>query len=94
MQVMQGEDRAALSAATPTPNAAPVSTGPVDPPARASRPLLALTAILAVLWYAADQASKAWALSALADGRPVDLVGDRLQLVLVHNPGAAFSLGT
>ena len=94
MQVMQGEDRAALSAATPTPNAAPVSTGPVAPPARASRPLLALTAILAVLWYAADQASKAWALSALADGRPVDLVGDRLQLVLVHNPGAAFSLGT
>jgi len=47
-----------------------------------------------LLWYAADQASKAWALRALADGDPVEVLGERLGLVLVHNPGAAFSLGT
>ena len=90
MQVMQGEDRAALSAATPTPP----GLVPDDAPARARRPLIALTGSLALLWYAADQVSKAWALRALADGDPVDLVGQRLRLVLVHNPGAAFSLGT
>ncbi|MBK8757698.1 MAG: signal peptidase II [Actinomycetales bacterium] len=87
---MQGEDRAALSAATPTPP----GLVPDDAPARARRPLIALTGSLALLWYAADQVSKAWALRALADGDPVDLVGQRLRLVLVHNPGAAFSLGT
>lgn len=38
-----------------------------------------------------DQATKWWALRALADG-PVDVVGP-LQLRLVHNTGSAFSIG-
>lgn len=40
-----------------------------------------------------DQLSKAWAVSALADGQVVNLIGQLLRLRLVYNPGAAFSLG-
>ncbi|WP_067782874.1 signal peptidase II [Actinomyces vulturis] len=42
----------------------------------------------------ADQLSKMWALSALADGHEQPLIGHFLTLVLVHNPGAAFSFAT
>ena len=53
-----------------------------------------------VLWLVAvaiiivDQATKQWALSALADGRHTALIGRALGLVLVRNPGAAFSFAT
>lgn len=40
-----------------------------------------------------DQLSKVWALSALAEGQVVSLLGRFLRLRLVYNPGAAFSLG-
>jgi len=41
-----------------------------------------------------DQASKAWARSALAHGAQVPLVGDLVSLRLVHNSGAAFSFAS
>ena len=44
--------------------------------------------------YLADQASKAWAVAALTDQAPRDLLGRFLRLELIRNPGAAFSLGT
>ena len=53
-----------------------------------------------VLWLVAvaiivvDQATKQWALSALADGQHTALLGRVLGLVLVRNPGAAFSFAT
>lgn len=40
----------------------------------------------------ADQASKAWAESALADGRRIPILGDTLDLRLVLNSGSAFGL--
>lgn len=55
---------------------------------------------VAVLWAVAvvivvvDQVTKQWALSALADGRHTALLGRALGLVLVRNPGAAFSFAT
>ncbi|WP_136192225.1 signal peptidase II [Actinomyces ruminicola] len=55
---------------------------------------------LAVLWLLAlvvvvvDQATKAWAVATLSDGRRLHLLGDWLSLVLVRNPGAAFSFAT
>ena len=55
---------------------------------------IGLLAVVLALGYAADQLSKAWALRTLDPGRPRDLVGSVLRLRLVHNPGAAFSLGT
>ncbi|WP_462417338.1 signal peptidase II [Kytococcus sp. Marseille-QA3725] len=49
---------------------------------------------LATLWVVVDQATKEWALASLERGRSVPLLGELLQLRLVFNPGAAFSLGT
>lgn len=40
----------------------------------------------------ADQVTKAWALSALSDGRRVDIAGSVLGLRLVRNSGTAFGL--
>lgn len=52
-----------------------------------------LFAVVAVVGYLVDQATKAWALVALAD-EPVGVIGDWFTLRLVFNPGAAFSTGT
>ncbi len=50
--------------------------------------------MIALVAYAVDQASKVVAVAEL-DGRPnVQVLGEVLQLNLVRNPGAAFSLGT
>lgn len=46
---------------------------------------------VAAIIIAFDQATKAWVVAALSDG-PVVLIDGFLQLRLVRNPGAAFSL--
>ena len=73
--------------------------GPVAPlsPSGAARPsvrpaLLALLAAVAVAVIALDQATKTWAVHALADGP--QHVWWRLRFLLALNSGAAFSLGT
>lgn len=48
---------------------------------------------VAAAGVALDQASKAWALRALGDGAWRPLLGDRVGLQLLGNPGAAFSIG-
>lgn len=58
-----------------------------------SRKTALWAAVAAVVWLA-DQATKWWAERSLDDGQAVQLFGGWLQLRLVHNPGAAFSLGT
>ena len=64
------------------------------------RPRTRLGGYLPVLWAVAvavalvDQATKAWAVGALADGHRVPVLGDLLGLVLLRNPGAAFSFAT
>ncbi|MEI2732717.1 MAG: signal peptidase II [Dermatophilaceae bacterium] len=83
MPLLQGEGGARL---IDTPD--PANAG------RPARRLFALVAVLALTSYAADQASKAWAVAALTDAPPRDLVGSVLRLVLIRNPGAAFSIGT
>ncbi|MEU7974265.1 signal peptidase II [Micromonospora sp. NPDC049089] len=50
--------------------------------------------LIAAVVLAADQASKFWAESALSDGQTITLLGELLQLRLVYNPGAAFSIGS
>jgi len=61
---------------------------------RPRRTTWGLFAVVAVALYAVDQVTKALAVERLT-GRPdAQLVGDLLQLRLVYNPGAAFSLGT
>jgi len=56
--------------------------------------LIALLVGVAVVAYALDQSTKAWASSALDPMRPRQVVGTLLQLHLTHNPGAAFSIAT
>lgn len=53
----------------------------------------AVMVAVAGVGIAADQATKQWAIAALAPGEPVPLLGTVLQLYLIRNPGAAFSLG-
>lgn len=75
-------------------------TSPIDDDARdagatraSRRRVWPLLVLLAVLTFAADQASKVWALDALVPGAPRDLLGSFLRLNLIFNSGAAFSLG-
>lgn len=59
---------------------------------RPTRPLpIGIAIVLACV--AVDQATKLWALRALHPGEYHPLVGKYFGLQLVHNPGAAFSIG-
>ncbi|SDO81213.1 signal peptidase II [Pedococcus dokdonensis] len=85
MRDMQDEAGAPLIAADETP---------ADPrPARERRALFALMVGAAVVAYALDQATKAWALASLEVGSPVNVVSDLIRLNLIRNAGAAFSIG-
>lgn len=71
--------------------------GTDDPPTAPSTPrrLLYLALIIvAVPVYLADQLTKAWATANLAPDQPRELIGSVLQLNLIRNSGAAFSIGT
>ena len=84
---MQDTAGAPLTGADPSaPEPAPVPTG-------GRRRLTTTLVVLAALTLALDQGTKAWALATLTPGEPVDLVGSWIQLNLIRNPGAAFSLG-
>lgn len=73
------------SDATAPPSAATAGIG-----RRSASWLVAVTAIVVI---GLDQLSKVWAVSALTGRPPLQVVGSWLQLVLVRNSGAAFSLG-
>lgn len=60
----------------------------------ASRRATTVWLAVASIVYLLDQVSKEWAVRALRDGMPRQVLGDWLQLRLTFNPGAAFSLGT
>lgn len=47
--------------------------------------------MLAVLTVVIDQLSKQWAVTNLADGREIPVIGDFISLLLTYNSGAAFS---
>ncbi|OKL47552.1 signal peptidase II [Boudabousia liubingyangii] len=49
---------------------------------------------LAILSLLIDQGTKLWALKSLGNGRIIQVPGGFFSLKLVHNPGAAFSMGT
>ncbi len=77
-------------AGTPlTTSTRPSRTGPLG-----RNVLLRRLALVAVLGYATDQGSKAWAVAALDPGVPQRILGPVLQLRLIRNPGAAFSMAT
>lgn len=84
---MQEEARATLTT-HPSADHAPASTTV----AGRSR-LYAVLAATVVVTLVVDQVSKAWALGALTPGLARPLVGSWIQLRLIRNSGAAFSLG-
>jgi signal peptidase II len=87
MHAMQDEAGTPLTANNPTaPVPAPVPTG-------GRRRLFGVLVGLAAAVLVADQLSKVWALAALSPGEPVPVIGEWIQLNLIRNPGAAFSLG-
>lgn len=49
---------------------------------------------IAALIWALDFSTKAWALNSVSPVKPTQIFGSFLQLRLVFNPGAAFSVGT
>ncbi len=55
---------------------------------------VAVFACVAVVALVADQLTKAWAQSALADGRTVQVIPGVLSFTLVHNPGASLGMGS
>ncbi|MGH3470971.1 MAG: signal peptidase II [Nocardioidaceae bacterium] len=69
-------------------------TDHTDGASPAPRRKIVLWGAVAVVAYAADQASKWWATHHLTEGVPHQLIGSWLQLRLTHNAGAAFSVGT
>jgi signal peptidase II len=71
-----------------------LTDGTPAPPVSNSHPRLRLWVAVAAVAYVLDQATKAWAEHALADGEPRSVLGDLLSFHLTHNPGAAFSMGT
>jgi signal peptidase II len=60
----------------------------------AARRSLGLFFGVGLVVYVLDQGTKALAVDRLEQRAPVHVVGDLVQLVLVRNPGAAFSTGT
>lgn len=68
-------------------------TDPAATAARGSSRWLTLL-VVAALTLAADQASKAWAVRALADHLHRPLLGDLFGLQLIANSGAAFSIAS
>ena len=99
VHVMQAEAGAPLIPApapdaSPTPSSAvPVNPDP-RPPCDRDAALFAVLVAAAVTVYTADQLTKAWAAATLPPEQPRHLIGSLLQLNLIRNPGAAFSIGT
>ena len=75
-----------------TPGTSLSSSAPAPPRSRGR--LVSRLAASAALVYVIDQVSKGLAVRRLTPGDPVELVGSLVQLRLIRNPGAAFSLAT
>jgi signal peptidase II len=66
----------------------------ISAPARPRRHLLAALWALCIGIVVLDRVTKALALAHLTENTPVPVVGELVQLRLIFNPGAAFSIGT
>ncbi len=59
-----------------------------------SKPAFLLALGIGVFGYSIDQLTKFFALDRLTEGKPVEVIGTLLRFTLIHNPGAAFGLGS
>lgn len=90
---MQTEAGTPLTSDNSDPAVAAPLPGPVVDPALQRRCFL-VTLTLGSVWVVVDQLTKIWAERTLAGRDPISVVGELLQLRLLYNPGAAFSMGT
>ncbi|OAV78790.1 signal peptidase II [Dietzia sp. 111N12-1] len=81
-------------ASTAPHDPAPHSTAPHNPAPHYFRRGPVVMLVIAALIVAVDQIAKVLAVANLEDSRPIELIGDTVRLVLLRNPGAAFSMGT
>lgn len=85
------DDEPTPSASEPTPSATEQTPSPATP---LNWRLIGWLAAIAVLVTAVDQLTKWWAENALSGREPIEIIGDLLQLRLLYNSGAAFSIAT
>lgn len=71
----------------------PIDSRPASATARGRSGLYAVLGLFALVTLVADQASKIWALDTLEPGVAKPFIGQWIQLHLIRNSGAAFSLG-
>ena len=71
----------------------PIDSRPASATARGRSGLYAVLGLFALVTLVADQASKIWALNTLEPGVAKPFIGQWIQLHLIRNSGAAFSLG-
>ncbi len=90
---MQAEAGTPLTSDSSDPAVAARPPGRVVDP-KLQRRCFVVTVTLGSLWVVVDQLTKIWAERTLAGRDPVSVVGELLQLRLLYNPGAAFSMGT
>lgn len=76
-----------------TPGASP-GTKPASEASRyfAAGPTVML--VIGLVVVVLDQITKIAAVALIEPGRPIELIGETVRLVLIRNPGAAFSMGT
>lgn len=76
-----------------TPGTSP-GTKPASEASRyfAAGPMVML--VIGLVVVLADQITKIAAVALIEPGRPIELIGETVRLVLIRNPGAAFSMGT
>ena len=86
----QGDPPASTAPHDPVPH----STAPHNPAPHYFRRGPVVMLVIAALIVAVDQIAKVLAVANLEDSRPIELIGDTVRLVLLRNPGAAFSMGT
>lgn len=82
---MTSPEPAAPEPAVPEPDASP---------ARRNRRLTGWLAAIAVVVATADQLTKYWAEQSLTDRDPISVIGDLIELRLIYNSGAAFSIAS
>ncbi|MEB8326971.1 signal peptidase II [Dietzia kunjamensis] len=91
----QGDSPASTAPHDPAPHdPAPHDPAPPNPAPHYFRRGPVAMLVIAALIVALDQIAKVLAVANLENSRPVELVGDTVRLVLLRNPGAAFSMGT
>jgi signal peptidase II len=93
LQAARGASLSASERHGDPPTGDPAGADPGTPSAQRPPRATSLALVIGVVGLAVDQGAKVVAVRELTGREPVEVVGSFLRLVLVRNPGAAFSAG-